>query len=107
MTILRIIWRELSRPTIGGNWYAWATIALSHVMLGAALAMLIGPLWAIIGYAVVKEARDLMRGGRFWDSVVDTGFVVLGTFYGLAWMPFVAFAAVFIGVVIWITHDNV
>jgi len=111
MSIFSTIWDELSRPSTGDNWYAWASIALGHVMVGALIITgidyfltLDGPgresarVLGAVGYAVIKEVPDIQKGGLGWDSLADVCFVFLGTFYGAIWMPIAAFVAVFVGV---------
>lgn len=113
MSILDAIRDELARPEIGRTWYDWAVIALGHVMLGALFISLADYLLdltdvqrataqvAIVAiYWGVKEMADLKRNGAIWDSWVDAGFVLLGTFYaGAVWWPVTAFLLILAGVV--------
>lgn len=80
MTVIREIIRVLAMPESGRDWYAWATIALSHALLGFSLVIWLDALsgWSlwlsqglvVAGY-VAKECRDLLRGGGAWDGVFD------------------------------------
>lgn len=109
MTIWKTIWAELSKPSVGDGWFGWATIALGHVVVGQAfvtlgtdlfpaLAVYLIQLAVVLGYVVIKEISDVRKGGSLTDSIVDAGFVALGTFYGADWLPYAAFLAVFFGV---------
>lgn len=101
-------------PEVGDGWYAWATIATGHVLLGALFITaasrfyLFDGLGAVvaISYWLIKEIPDLRRGGIGRDGLTDLGFVYLGTFYGLAWMPAVAFAFIGLGVVLTIARRD-
>ena len=84
----REIWRELWTPSARGEGaYLWALLALAHATLGAAAITALALVWApgplapsglALAYLVLKEGRDLGRGGRLGDGLVDAGFVALG-----------------------------
>lgn len=97
---LRDIWaaiRTPSRPDEAA--YDRLVISLAHAVLGAALAVLTGPL-AVVGavgraalpvlYWLLKERADLRRGGVLRDGLWDTAGVALGLAYGAPWWPMAA-----------------
>lgn len=49
-----------------------------HVVLGAALALLLSP-WLIIPVYVLKELNDIRQGGAVADSIEDAVCVAVGT----------------------------
>lgn len=94
---------ELFIPSSGfqagpaGIAYARGCIAMAHVLLGAAMAVLVSlmgfsvwPLGIVALYAL-KEAIDLLHGGRFWDSAEDTCAVWIGAAtYAMPLFPVIA-----------------
>jgi hypothetical protein len=86
MKIITALLNELERPDDQGmNWYAWATNQMSHALLGVALAAVIltfstdaAAMTAVFVFAFGKELLDIMRGGRFKDSVQDLSFQLMG-----------------------------
>lgn len=59
--------------------YDFLVIAVAHAVLGAAAISLLGMWgWTLLPAYIVKEIKDIRRGGDLADSVMDTGFVVLG-----------------------------
>lgn len=105
--LIAVIWSELRKPEVGDNWYAWATIATGHVLLGAlfitAVRLFIDApeMWVavVVAYWVCKEVHDIRRGGSDRDSLIDAGFVGIGTAYGAEWMPAVAMTAIAVGAI--------
>jgi hypothetical protein len=88
MGLITYFRKELERPDDQGlNWYAWATNQMSHALLGVGLAAVIltfstdaAALAGVFGFAAVKEILDIIRGGRFKDSVQDLAFQLMGGF---------------------------
>lgn len=87
--------------------YQWMVIGISHAVLGACLSTMAValPWWCVatilfVLYFIFKEMKDMKRGGTFYDSLVDTAFVCLGTLYSghPAWPWLVLSTAVFGGV---------
>lgn len=79
MTLLRELLTPSPRDEAAS---AFLAFALAHVALGAAAADVFGAwAWAFcLAYLVVKEGRDLMRGGGLLDGLADACFVALGAF---------------------------
>lgn len=103
---IRRLLTEIAQPTIGGG-YLWAVIAIGHVMLGAVLQGILGAAGAGarlaigMGYWLIKERRDLRRGGSLRDGLADAALVAVGAFYsGPRWWPVAVFAAVTAGAVL-------
>lgn len=84
---LHALWREAMRPSGPSEHpYRFTVIAIGHAMLGAVLSW--AGLIAAGIYWIVKEWRDLRRGGAWRDGLIDTAFVGLGTLYtGPLWWP--------------------
>lgn len=88
MKLVTYLLKELERPDDQGlNWYAWATNQMSHALLGVGLAAVIltfstdaAALAGVFGFATIKELLDILRGGRFQDSVQDLAFQLMGGF---------------------------
>lgn len=94
MTALRALWADILTPSTRDETpYMTAVIFIAHATLGAGLSGLglVGPLGGAAGVAVLyfllKERRDLARGGGFLDSLIDAGGVALGALYGPGWWP--------------------
>ena len=92
--VLAWLWSDLSTPSKADDSpYDVLIQAVGHAMLGAtiglffALAVASWRLLLPVGYWLVKERADLRKGGGVVDGLVDTGFVLFGTFYGPAWWP--------------------
>lgn len=98
----RNFWAEVRLPEVGTSSYRWAAIAAGHLVIGQAFAsvlVLIGLSWWAIPvtlgvYWLGKEIDDLGRGGNLLDSLIDSGFVVLGAVCALepAFSPLAIFA---------------
>lgn len=80
--------------------YDKSVIAIGHVMLGAALAAVLGVYTAparlslSVAYWLIKERGDLKRGGSWRDGLWDAAFVGFGGLYGPWWWPVAAFVFV-------------
>lgn len=85
--VMRDLWREILTPSPADEKsYRFTVVAISHAMLGAVFSFL-GLLFGF-AYWVLKERKDLRRQGNLWDGLIDTAFVVIGTFYsGPIWWP--------------------
>lgn len=60
-----------------GDPKGFALNQLGHIVLGAALAWLFGPVPVLAAY-VAWEAFHVSRGGAVWDGVEDYAFVAAG-----------------------------
>lgn len=87
----------MSRPSASDETpYQWAIIAAGHFLIGAGLmaALPVAP-WVIpLTYFILKEVRDLRKGGRIGDSLIDTTFVGIGA---MGW-PLVGVAGIAVGI---------
>ncbi len=86
---------DLATPGIGSP-YTRGVIFIGHSMVSAALVDALGIAGFIasgaiaIAYAILKERRDIRKGGGIWDSLEDTLAVAMGGFYGaLLWPAYV------------------
>ena len=68
---------------------------IGHLMLGAALAWLIGG-WLAIAACLAWEAVHLWRGGSWWDGTEDFAFVAAGVASVAVWPWAWAVAAPFL-----------
>ena len=89
MTILHIIWRDLTTPEdFRGDWYGWMTNKLSHVVLGFGLALVTSAIWLTengefphkqwlwpgIAFAVAVFQIGA-QGWNGWDTIEDWWFI--------------------------------
>lgn len=99
LEVVRDLWCEVLTPSPPDEKpYKFTVIAISHAMLGAVFSFA-GLLFGF-AYWFLKERDDLRRQGNLWDGLIDTAFVVIGTFYsGPIWWPIsIMFSAGFLGV---------
>lgn len=63
-----------------GQPYAFAANQAGHAMIGIGLALVAGPVVAVLAYFVAWEVLYQIRklGGGWKDSVADTAFVAVG-----------------------------
>lgn len=85
--------------------YQRAVTGIAHMVLGAALAAVLAPDWALGAlalrlvvvaavYWLAKERGDLRRGGTLADGLEDAALVALGSLYPGPWLaPVAALAA--------------
>jgi hypothetical protein len=84
--------RDLATPGVG-NPHHRAMTFVGHSMISAVLVDWLGAAgFAASGiiaaaYAVLKERRDIRKGGGIWDSLEDTLAVAMGGFYGAFMWP--------------------
>lgn len=109
MTALTTLWNTILTPSPRReDGYTWVVIALGHVMLGAALAGVLSGygnsvplllrLSCSVCYWLMKECRDIRRGGTVVDSISDTAWVGYGLLYeGTNWWPILALIVIAIG----------
>lgn len=108
-------WSEINTPADQAGWYEWATNQCGHVLLGAALAVVLVALgaggWFAWGfcfgaYALAKEANDLHRGGSRTDGWTDVLFFALGALHmALWWWPVLAVAGVGVGIILRLRNE--
>ena len=104
MPFLSALLAELARPStlppgpLHGA-YERAVIGMAHMTLGAAMALVLPPSWAlcgaaaraaiVAGYWLAKERGDMRRGGTLADGIEDTACVGLGAW---TWHPLAVLA---------------
>lgn len=70
----------LSPDSQPGDPYAWTANQAGHAMIGFGLALLVGPVVAVLAYFIAWEVLYQVRklGGPWKDSIADTLFVTVG-----------------------------
>lgn len=60
--------------------YGWSLNQSGHAMIGFGLALIVGPIVAVLGYFIAWEVMYQVRklGGGWKDSIADTLFVAVG-----------------------------
>jgi hypothetical protein len=63
-----------------GDPYAWTANQCGHAMIGYGLALVAGPVVAVLAYFIAWEVFYQVRrlGGGWKDSIADTLFVAVG-----------------------------
>lgn len=63
-----------------GDPYAFAANQSGHAMIGIGLALVVGPVIAVLAYFIAWEVLYQVRklGGPWKDSIADTAFVAVG-----------------------------
>ena len=98
MSPLRSIWLDILTPSAADERpYNMLTTGVSHAMLGALFVAPTSGTWAAqialtAAYWLIKEMRDLRKGGSVKDGLFDAIFFGIGTFYaGPTWWPLIIF----------------
>lgn len=84
LNVLKFMAADLAKPVKQIGWYPWATNQHGHSFFVGGLIALAGDIHPGLFCAaallyLLKELRDLAKGGRTDDSVHDMFFVALGT----------------------------
>lgn len=62
-----------------GDPYGWTANQCGHAMIGFGLALIVGPVVAVLVYFIAWEVLNQVRRGGSWkDSIADTLFVTVG-----------------------------